>query len=129
MNHILKITLGTLIVLLSACGEDRSGEYYALIEDKMWIEETMQKHYLWYDQMPVTEKEADYFKEAGIEIMSGGWDFNYPNALSGHDPFGCNERIGKAALRFEAERLANAIKVLKEDENLWRWHTEMWETK
>ena len=64
MNHILKITLGTLIVLLSACGEDRSGEYYALIEDKMWIEETMQKHYLWYDQMPVTEKEADYFKEA-----------------------------------------------------------------
>jgi len=72
---------------------------------------------------------ADYFKEAGIEIMSGGWDFNYPNALSGHDPVGCNERIGKAALRFEAERLANAIKVMKEDENLWKWHEEMWATK
>lgn len=64
MNHILKIALGTILILLSACGEDRSGEYYALIEDKMWIEETMQKHYLWYDQMPVIEKEEDYFKEA-----------------------------------------------------------------
>lgn len=64
MNYILKIALGAIIVLLSACGEDRSGEYYALIEDKIWIEETMQKHYLWYDQMPVTEKEEDYFKEA-----------------------------------------------------------------
>lgn len=64
MKYILKIAIGAMIILFSACGKDRSGEYYALIEDKMWIEETMQQHYLWYDQMPVIEKEEDYFKEA-----------------------------------------------------------------
>lgn len=64
MKYILKIALGTIIVLFSACGQDRSGEYYALIEDKMWIEETMHQHYLWYDQMPVIENESEYFKEA-----------------------------------------------------------------
>ena len=67
---------------------------------------------------------TDYLKEAGIRIMDDGWDINYPNAYSGHDPVGCNERIGKAALRFEAERFARAVKVLKEDENLWKWHVE-----
>ncbi|MBQ8358094.1 MAG: creatininase family protein [Clostridia bacterium] len=66
--------------------------------------------------------EADYLKDAGIQIMNGGWDVNFPNALSGHDPIGCNERIGRAAVRMEAERLANAIKVVKEDKNLLRWH-------
>ena len=69
---------------------------------------------------------ADYFKDAGISIMDGGWWVNYPHALSGHDPVGCNERIGKAAARMEAERLANAIKVMKDDENLLKWHEEMW---
>ncbi|MBQ8888849.1 MAG: PDZ domain-containing protein [Bacteroidaceae bacterium] len=53
------------ICFLSSCGEDRSGEFYALIEDRMWIEETMQEHYLWYADMPVIENESDYFKEAG----------------------------------------------------------------
>ena len=72
---------------------------------------------------------ADKFKAAGISIMDGGWWVNFPNAYDGDDPVGCNERIGKAALRFEAERLANAIKVMKEDENLWKWHEEMWATK
>ena len=69
---------------------------------------------------------ADYFSEAGIDIMDNGWSVNFPNAFSGHDPVGCNERIGKAALRMEAERLANAIKVMKEDENLLKWHEERW---
>jgi C-terminal processing protease CtpA/Prc len=48
--------------MLAACGEDRSGEYYALIEKDIWIEETMRSHYLWYDQIPeVTE--SSYFAE------------------------------------------------------------------
>ena len=67
---------------------------------------------------------TDYLMEAGIRIKDDGWAINYPNAYSGHDPVGCNERIGKAALRFEAERFAHAVKVYKEDENLWKWHTE-----
>ena len=65
---------------------------------------------------------ADYLSDAGIQMMNSGWDVNYPNALSGHDPVGCNKRIGRAAVRLEAERFAKAIKVVKEDENLLRWH-------
>jgi C-terminal processing protease CtpA/Prc len=51
-----------LTLLLSACGEDRSGEYYALIEDDIWIEEVMRTHYLWYDQIPEVTESA-YFAE------------------------------------------------------------------
>lgn len=69
--------------------------------------------------------EADYFAEAGIEIRDGGWGINHPHAFSGHDPVGCNERIGRAAIRLEAERLAHAVKVYKEDENLLRWNEEL----
>lgn len=35
-----------LMGLLSSCGEDRSGEYYALIATKTWIYEVMQENYL-----------------------------------------------------------------------------------
>ena len=71
--------------------------------------------------------ETDYLREAGITIRDGGWNTDYPNALSGHDPIGCNDRIGRAAIRLEAERLARAIKVVKEDENLMRWHAKFQE--
>jgi len=67
---------------------------------------------------------ADYFKEAGISIRDGGWDRNFPNRFSGHDPVGCNERIGKAAVRIASEILAQRFKVYKEDENLWNWLQE-----
>lgn len=67
---------------------------------------------------------TDYLRDAGIKIMDDGWDINHPNDYSGHDPIGCNERIGKAALRFEAERFAHAVKVYKNDENLLKWHEE-----
>lgn len=66
--------------------------------------------------------ETDYLREAGITIRDGGWNTDYPNAYHGHDPIGCNERIGTAAVRMEAERFAKAIKVVKEDQNLMRWH-------
>ena len=67
---------------------------------------------------------ADYFAEAGLSIRCGGFERNYPNRFGGDDPVGCNERIAKAALRLEAERLAHAIKVYKEDEKLWNWLQE-----
>ena len=69
-------------------------------------------------------RKTKYLKEVGISIMDDGWSINFPNAYQGDDPIGCNERIGKAALRFEAERFAKAVKVLKEDENLWKWHED-----
>lgn len=64
------------------------------------------------------------FSEAGIQLRDHGWFVNYPNAFAGHAPYGCNERIGKAAVRLEAERVANAFKVMKEDEDLLRWNSE-----
>lgn len=68
---------------------------------------------------------ADYFKAAGIEIRDDGWHVDYPYAYAAEfDPTQCNERIGKAAVRIEAEKLAKAYKVFKEDENLWKWHEE-----
>lgn len=66
------------------------------------------------------------FSDAGIGIRDGGWGINFPNAFCGDDPYGCNERIGKATIRLEAERLANAIRVIKEDQDLLRWNREKW---
>lgn len=65
-----------------------------------------------------------HFRDAGISIRDEGWIMLYPNNFAGDDPIGCNERIGQAALRMEAERLANAIKVFKEDEVLPNWEKE-----
>ncbi len=64
---------------------------------------------------------ADYLNEAGIQMEDSGWGVNFPNAFHGHDPYGCNERIGRAAVRMEAEHAAHAFKVLKDDENLLMW--------
>lgn len=66
------------------------------------------------------------YKGAGIQIRDNGWGINFPNWIDSDDPVGCNERIGKVALQIEAERLANAIKIIKEDQNLIKWHNEMW---
>ena len=35
--------------------------------------------------------------------------------------------MGKAQIRLETERLAHSLKVLKEDENLMKWHREKME--
>ena len=67
---------------------------------------------------------ADYLAEAGIRIADGGWSENYPNAFSGNDPIGCNERIGYATMMFEAKKLARACKVFKEETKLLAWLDE-----
>ena len=67
---------------------------------------------------------TDHWRQAGVQIVDSGWSIEYPNNYSGHDPIGCNERIGKASVHVQANRLARAIKVLKKDENLLRWHAE-----
>ena len=69
--------------------------------------------------------DSGFLQEAGIQIMDGGWAINFPNAFHGHDPIGCNERIGKAAVHVQSHRLAKALKVLKEEENLLRWQADM----
>ena len=64
---------------------------------------------------------ADYLKEANISLADDAWGINRPNAYSGDDPIGCNERIGKASVRLTAEALAHTVKVYKEDQNIIRW--------
>lgn len=66
------------------------------------------------------------YKGAGIQIRDHGWGINFPDWIDSDDALGCNERIGKVALQLEAERLANAVKIIKEDKNLIKWHNEMW---
>lgn len=51
------------VAFLPSCGEDRTGEFYALIEDRMWIEEVMRRNYLWAEDIPPVENEDDYFQE------------------------------------------------------------------
>ena len=59
----LQYSLLTLLLIVSTSfGEDRTGEFYALIEDRMWIEEVMRENYLWAEDMHVIEKEDDYFQ-------------------------------------------------------------------
>lgn len=49
-------------VFFGSCGEDRSGEYYALIAAKTWIYETMQQNYLFYADLPA-EEDIDFFQK------------------------------------------------------------------
>ena len=68
---------------------------------------------------------TDHWRQAGVQIVDSGWSIEYPNNYSGHDPIGCNERIGKAAVRVAAERVAGIFRMLKEDNDLLKWHNEM----
>ena len=58
-----------LMGLLSSCGEDRSGEYYALIATKTWIYEVMQENYLFYEDIPAEEK-LNFFKKPAEFLAS-----------------------------------------------------------
>lgn len=70
-KHISHLIYGwlTLMGLLSSCGEDRSGEYYALIATKTWIYEVMQENYLFYEDIPAEEK-LDFFKKPAEFLTS-----------------------------------------------------------
>ena len=50
----------TLLLVCASCGQDRSGEYYALIRPKQWIYDVMQEYYLYYQDLPA-EEELDFF--------------------------------------------------------------------
>lgn len=97
-----RLIYGTVISLaLMACGEDRSGEYYALIASKTWIYETMQQNYLFYEDIPA-EESLDFFQTpenflknaASSRDQKNGTLFshidsvNVSRALSGSPTFG-----------------------------------------
>lgn len=50
----------TALLVCVSCGQDRSGEYYALISSKNWIYDVMQEYYLYYEDLPA-EEELDFF--------------------------------------------------------------------
>ncbi|MBR4768565.1 MAG: creatininase family protein [Lachnospiraceae bacterium] len=70
--------------------------------------------------------QTDYLREAGIHITAEGWDVDYPNNFAGDDPSDLNERLAQASFRMESEDLAKRIKILKEDQNLYKWHEKYW---
>ena len=62
---------------------------------------------------------TDYLTRAGLTIPLA-WDINYPNNFSGEDHI-CNERIGRASVRVNAEMLADNIRFIKEDTEAEKW--------
>ncbi len=59
--------------------------------------------------------ETDYLSAAHIEA-GFVWDGNFPNMYNGFPAYGCTKAIGDAAVKINAERVANAVKVLKHDD-------------
>lgn len=66
-----------------------------------------------YDALSgLSTHKADYLYSKGVRSVRTG---NYPNAYSGYAPHGCNERIGQAMIKLDAERVIKAIRAIKED--------------
>ncbi len=76
-----------------------------------------------------SRNQTGIYKGAGIQLRDNGWELNFPDWIDSDDAIGCNERIGQAALRLEAERLAEAVRVIKNDKNLIQWHNERWKSE
>lgn len=79
MKHLLHTIYIILLISFTSCGEDRTGEYYALIEDKMWIEQTMRENYLWSEHIPAIQEEKEYFTQASTFFKN----MLYKQALDG----------------------------------------------
>ena len=71
MKKIISGIMGGLAIsaLVSSCGEDRSGEYYALITTQTWMYETMQQEYLYYQDIP-EKKSLNFFNKTSDFLNS-----------------------------------------------------------
>ncbi|HJD09712.1 MAG TPA: peptidase S41 [Candidatus Phocaeicola caecigallinarum] len=67
--HIHALCMLASALFLASCGQDRSGEYYALIGPKTWMYETMQQHYLFYEDLP-TEEGLNFFDKPETFLQS-----------------------------------------------------------
>ena len=66
-----------------------------------------------YDALSgLSNHKADYLYSKGVRSVRTG---NYPNSYSGYAPHGCNERIGQAMIKLDAQRVIKAIRAVKED--------------
>ncbi|WP_417129525.1 S41 family peptidase [Phocaeicola sp.] len=121
-KHISHLIYGWLALmgLLSSCGEDRSGEYYALIATKTWIYEVMQENYLFYEDIPAEEK-LDFFKKpaefltsaASSKDQKNGYVFSHVDSVlttsRATSTYPC---FGFEAALVRTESRTNALRVL-----------------
>ncbi|MEG2573956.1 MAG: S41 family peptidase [Bacteroides sp.] len=77
VNKLSYLLYILLIPLFYSCGEDRTGEYEALIAEDKWIEEVMCDRYLWYYDIPASDK---------LKFFAEPKDF-FPTLLSKNDKF------------------------------------------
>ena len=66
---------------------------------------------------------ADALKNAGMYQTGAIWATNHPFNYSG-DAEGSSERIGRLLLRLNAEGLAKACRIFKDDTSVAEWHAE-----
>ena len=59
----------TLLLVCASCGQDRSGEYYALIRPKQWIYDVMQEYYRTHTQ-PLYDLEYDIQLKAAVDLLN-----------------------------------------------------------
>ena len=63
------VCLAVSAFFFASCGQDRSGEYYALIGAKTWMYDVMQQHYLYYEDLPA-EEELNFFDKPETFLQS-----------------------------------------------------------
>ena len=68
-KHTLYSLLLPIGLLLVACGQDRSGEYYALIATKTWMYDTMEENYLFYQDLPERDN-LNFFRKPAEFLRS-----------------------------------------------------------
>ncbi len=59
----------------------------------------------------------DHLKKLGVKV-SCGWQANHPAMLSGKPAHGCSKTIGEAFNLYCGRRIANIVKVIKEDDDV-----------
>ena len=63
---LLYMMASAAALFMTSCGEDRSHEYYELINPKIWLYDTMEENYLFYDELPdreSLESNKSFFKK------------------------------------------------------------------
>lgn len=63
---LLYMMASAAALFMASCGEDRSHEYYELINPKIWLYDTMEENYLFYDELPdreSLESNKSFFKK------------------------------------------------------------------
>jgi hypothetical protein len=67
---------------------------------------------------------TDYLKDTGILASTRFWGIEYPNSYQGESVEGSNERIGQVLMRKRSDLLAEACRLLKQDDRILEWNDE-----